>query len=229
MGHSARLLHAAGGGAGSRRSGDQSATNTLSDEMPGGWLNRMRWRRRGAWMWPAFAALTLIDAVVGNALPPSGETQSLLGGALIAIFLNLLALVLLCAPVGAVLRRFRRDLPRVVARDYAGTAMLLCVSAGLLVAGLVHRPTVLIHEQALRDALLRAEAYIGDRAPAQFRVNVARESVVTIEPGSIYRVCVRSVDGSRTFCVIVRPQLPLQSSVRFDGYEPNSVFSQGTG
>jgi hypothetical protein len=27
--------------------------------------------------------------------------------------------------------------------------------------------------------------------------------------------------------VIVRPRLPLASSVRFDGYEPNSVFAQG--
>src|ERR1700730_14384781 len=101
--------------------------------MDGAWLTRMRWRRRGAWMWPAFGALTLLDAVIGRALPPSGETQTLLAAALAAIVLHLIVVVLLCRPLGALLRRFRGDLPRLVARDYAGTFVVSCVSVGLVV------------------------------------------------------------------------------------------------
>ena len=51
------------------------------------WLRRMRWRRRGAWMWPSFVALTLADAVIGRLLPPSGDSQTVLGAGLVAAFL----------------------------------------------------------------------------------------------------------------------------------------------
>ena len=48
-------------------------------------LARIRWRRSGAWLWPAFITLTLVDAVVGHLLPPVGETQSLVAaGSLIS-------------------------------------------------------------------------------------------------------------------------------------------------
>src|SRR5436305_9585000 len=100
------------------------------------WLRRMRWRRRGAWMWPSFVALTLADAVIGRLLPPSGDSQTVLGAGLVAAFLNLAVVVIFRRPFGALLRRFRADLPKLVARDYAGTFVLACVAGGLLLAGL---------------------------------------------------------------------------------------------
>src|SRR5438445_11890025 len=39
------------------------------------WLSRIRWRRRGAWLWPSVLAFTVIDAIVGHALPPQGESE----------------------------------------------------------------------------------------------------------------------------------------------------------
>jgi hypothetical protein len=45
----------------------------------------------------------------------------------------------------------------------------------------------------------------------------------------MYRMCVPSVDGRHSYCVVVNTNLPVQRSVRFAGYEPNSVFSEGTG
>ena len=110
----------------------------------------------------------------------------------------------------------------VVARDYAGTLIVATVTAALLLAGLVHRGTVLAHQRAMNDAIARAQAWIGYRAPAEFRRDVERVSVVTIEPGAIYRACVPSIARPRTYCVIVKP-----SSVAFAGYEPNSTFAQG--
>lgn len=180
-------------------------------------------------MWPAFAAFTVLDAVVGHLLPPSGETQRLIGALVAAIVINVLVVVLLSRPLSALVRRVRRDLPLVVARDYAGTALVAGVAGIMLAAGLVHHGTVVAHRRAMEDAISRAQAWIGDRAPAEFRRNLAYVSTVTIEPGAMYRTCVISVDHRHTYCVIVKTRLPFQSSVSFAGYESNDVFSQGTG
>jgi hypothetical protein len=88
---------------------------------------------------------------------------------------------------------------------------------------------LLEHQRAMRDAIARAQAWIGDRAPAEFRRNVEFVSTLAIEQGSIYRTCVPSDDRTRTYCVIVKTHLPFARSVSFDGYESNAVFSAGTG
>lgn len=178
-------------------------------------------------MWPLFAALTIVDAVVGHALPPSGESQELLAAALLGAVLNVLALVL-SRPVGAMIRHVRQDLPVVVVRDYAACWLMGVVSASLLTAGLIHRPLVVDHERSMRDAIARAQAWIGYRAPPEFRSNVAHTSTVVVEPGSLFRVCVPGVHSGRTYCVIVNSRAPLAVSVRFSGYEPNSAFAAGT-
>jgi len=196
--------------------------------MDGAWLVRMRWRRRGAWLWPAFAAVTILDALLGRALPPSGDTQSLVGAGLVACFLNLLGIVLLGRLFGAILRRRRRDLPRIVARDYGGTTAIVTIAAVLLAAGLINHSTVIAHQQAKRDAIVRAQGWIGDHAPAEFRSHMALVDTYAIEPGSIYRVCMPSSrGGARTYCVVVSTRMPFAQSVKSDGYEPNSVFAAG--
>lgn len=197
--------------------------------MEGAWLTRVRWRWRGAWLWPTFAALTVADGVIGHELPPIGDTQTFVAAVLLGCALNLIGVILLRRPLGALLRRVRGDLPRQVAGDYAGTGVVVMVSVILLVWGLANRSSIIADRNALRDAVARAQAWIGGEAPAEFRRNVAQISTVTIEAGRVYRSCVPSVNGRRTFCVIVRRSLPTASSVRFDGYEPNSAFSQGLG
>jgi hypothetical protein len=197
--------------------------------MEAGLLHRLRWRRRGAWMWPAFLAAIAADALIGHLLPPSGETETLPAAALGGLVLNVIGLVLLTRPLGALLRHRRPDLPRVVARDYAGTVVVLAVAAALLVAGIIHRPSLMSDRRALADAISRAQAWIGDRAPAEFRRNLAHVSTFAIEAGSIYRVCVPSPVDTRTYCVVVKTQMPFERSVSFDGYESNAEFSAGTG
>jgi hypothetical protein len=197
--------------------------------MEAGWLARARWRRRGAWLWPTFVAATLADGVIGSALPPSGESETALAAGLAGCVLSLIGIVVLSAPVAAAVRRLRGDLPRVVARDYAGTAIVVAVMLALLVAGILHRPTILAHHRAMQDAIARAQAWIGDHAPGDFRTNLDRTSTFAIEPGSIYRTCVPSRDWRHAFCVVVNTRLPLASSVSFDGHEPNSVLAAGAG
>ncbi len=197
--------------------------------MDGGWLVRLHWRRRGAWLWPAFVTMIAVDAVIGHALPPAGESQSLAAAALGGLVLNLLGVLLLSRPLGALLRRARPDLPVVVARNYGGTGVVLAVSAALLALGLAHHAAVVSTENALRDAMARAQAWIGDRAPAEFRRNVEQLDTYAIQPGSVYRTCVPSAYRSRSYCVIVKTYLPFARSVSFAGYEPNSVFASGLG
>ncbi len=178
-------------------------------------------------MWPAFLALTVADGLIGSSFPPAGDSWNGVGAALAGCFLNLLGIILLSVPLGMLLRRVRPDLPKVVARDYGGTLVVCSVTALLLLAGLIHRPQVLQHRQTMTDAIARAQAWIGDRAPAEFRRNLRFVSTFTIEPGHMYRTCVPSASGSRTYCVIVNTRLPFARSVSFDGYESNAVFGAG--
>jgi hypothetical protein len=197
--------------------------------MDGGWFVRLQWRRRGAWLWPAFVTMTVVDAILGHALPPAGDSQSLAAAAIGALVVNLLGVLLLSRPLGMLLRRGRPDLPSVVARNYAGTSVVLAISVAFAAAGLVHHDTVVSNQNALRDATVRAQAWIGARAPDEFRRQVGHLDTFTIQAGSVYRTCVPSVDGTRTYCVIVKTYLPFARSVSFDGYEPNSVFAEGVG
>ena len=192
-------------------------------------LVRMRWRRAGAWLWPSFIALTIGDAVIGHAFPPAGDTESLPAAALLALFANLLAVLLLSRPLGWTLRRRRPDLPAMIARDYAGTVVVLAVTATLATAGILHRSAIQASERAMHDAITRAQAWIGDRAPDQFRRNLQFVSLFAIQPGTIYRACVPNAANTRSFCVVVDRSLPLEKSVRFSGYEPNSSLAAGAG
>jgi hypothetical protein len=190
---------------------------------------RLRWRRAGAWLWPAFVALTVLDGVIGHAIPPAGTTETLYAAMLLGLVVNVIAVVLLSRPLGMLVRRLRPDMPGVVARNYAGTVVVVAVTAVIAVAGLAHRPQIQARQRATDDAIARAQAWIGDRAPDQFRRNLEYVSLLAIEPGTIYRACVPSVDGRRSYCVIVNRDLPFQNSVSFSGYEPNSVLDAGAG
>jgi hypothetical protein len=196
--------------------------------MDGAWVARVRWRRRGAWLWPTFATLTIADALIGHQLPPAGDGQTVVAAALLGCALNLIGVIVLSWPTALLIRRARSDLPMIVARDYGGTLVVAVVTAALLAVGLAHRSTVVAHREALHEATARAEAWIGDRAPTEFRRNAASMSVFVIQAGRIYRACVRSVDGVRSYCVVVDDNLPPERSVRPAGSEPNSGLAAGT-
>lgn len=182
----------------------------------------MRWRRRGAWLWPTFIGLTVADAILVHALPVQGDSVSLAAAAIAALALNLIGIVVVAPVAGAILRRARQDLPSVVAHDYAGTAVVAFVTAALLAAGVIHRSSLAADHRAMEDAITRAVAYIGDRAPAEFRRNLQHQSTYTIESRRIYRTCVWSAARPKSYCVVVKP-----GSVTFAGYEPNEIFAAG--
>jgi hypothetical protein len=191
------------------------------------WLTRARWRRRGNWLWPLFLVLTIADAVIGHELPLAGDHTSLFGAAIFAMFVNLLVVVLLTRPLSALVRRIRTDLPTIIARDYAGRALLVALAALLLAVGLLHRPAVLAREHAISDAIARAQAYIGAHAPAAFQRDLMYVSTFTIQAGRIYRVCVPGEQGTDYYCVVVREDAPFPQGVSYAGAESNAVLDQG--
>ena len=195
--------------------------------MDGASLTRIRWRLHGAWMWPSFVVLTLLDGLIVHWLPWSGDAQTAESGWIGGLFLGLLAIAVGAPVCALLLRRLRPDMPRVVARDYAGTGLLAGVTVMFLAIGLAHHARVTSDGRALQDAVARAQAYIGDRAPAAFRANLGRADTYAIQAGTIYRVCVHARGGSRSFCVVVNRSRPFAASVTFSGYEPNSSFTQG--
>jgi hypothetical protein len=127
------------------------------------------------------------------------------------------------------LRRIRGDLPAFIARDYGGTVVVLAVTAVIVLAGLAHRSAIQATQRAAQDAIVRAQAWIGDRAPDEFRRNLQFVSLLAIQPGAIYRACVLNAAGTKDYCVIVNRKLPFERSVTFAGSEPNSVLGAGTG
>jgi hypothetical protein len=193
---------------------------------------RLRWRLRGAWLWPSFVFLVLADGAIESWRPVLGDHGSPVLGVLQGWIASLVGIALLSPALGWALRKVRRDMPKVVARDYAGAAICLLVTIFLLVTGLIHHHVAVADQGAMEDASASAEAYIGDHAPQQFQPNLHVLDTYQVQPPDIYRVCVHAAVSAGTphgpawYCVIV-DRKPFDDSVRYAGSEPNSLLSQG--
>jgi hypothetical protein len=182
---------------------------------------RLRWRLRGAWQWPAFLALTVVDAVIVSRLPFQGDGTDVMGAFLVAGFFNLLAVALLAPIFGMLLRRRRRDLPALIARDYAGTALLVLITCAMLVGGLTHRSTV-IEERADQRAVFGAvHDYVVETAPS-FVGGLGALDSLKLETDR-YRACVPG-PGARPLCLIVNTDQAPAGITRDPSREPNSIW-----
>jgi hypothetical protein len=163
---------------------------------------RLRWRLRGAWLWPAFVVVTLLEAPLLHWLPLAGEDTGLFPALLLAGCLNVIAVALLGGVGGVLLRRRRRDLPKVVADDYAGTAALVLVALAFVVVGVAHRPEI-SGEHAAFDRQRRAvERWVQANGDAFTREHVGSATTLRVD-ADLYRTCVPGTDPRRWTCVIV--------------------------
>ncbi len=192
-------------------------------------LIRMRWRLRGAWLWPSFVVLTFADAAVVHDLPLTGDSASWVSGWLLGAVVSLLCIVLFANLLGRVVRRIRPDMPRVVARNYAGALITLTITLCFVAFGLIHQQAIASDNFALRDATARAEAYIGEHAPQRFQANLHRLDTFPVQAPKIYRTCVHDVTRTYYYCVVVNRTQPFGSSVHYSGTESNQSLAQGTG
>jgi len=184
---------------------------------------RLRWRLRGAWQWPAFGVLTVIDAVLAAVLPFHGDGADAVGAILFAGFLNLLTVAVIAPFAGMALRRRRRDLPLLIARDYAGTALLVLVCVALFAGGLAHR-SARAAERADRTAVFTAvHEYVMAEEPA-FAGGLATMDTRRLEPER-YRACVYRAGERLPICFFVNTDQTPAGLIRDTERLPNRTNS----
>src|SRR3954452_23827371 len=72
------------------------AHGMADDGSPALWPARLRWRIKGATLWPLFWLLTVVDAVLMEVLPIAGaDGPPLVGALLLALLFNILAVAVL--------------------------------------------------------------------------------------------------------------------------------------
>ena len=201
------------------------------------WTSRLRWRLRGAWMWPAFIALTLADGLVLHLLPPlrfgfSEVGLSLIAGILIATFGNL---VLVGAIAPWLARRVKerraaagettvpRQAMREVTADRIGTALLALGFVGVLASGLASIPLINGETDARNRAARALVAYVRVHAPPEIRANNDQGAVETARLADGYfRSCIPFRDRRRWWCVFIDANKHPTSVVKDPSAEPNA-------
>lgn len=163
------------------------------------WTRRLRWRLRGARLWPAFAFLTLFDGVLMHHNPIAGDSTGVIGGILLAGFFNLVAVVAV-APL--ISRRLRGSRPREIADDRAGTVAIVGVTVVLAAIGLAHAGAVGDANRAMEQQLAAARRYFDARAPAQYRRNRAQIDTWK-QSDNLFRTCIPGPDAEHALCVFV--------------------------
>jgi hypothetical protein len=187
------------------------------------WWPRLRWRMRGAWQWPAFAGFTVLDGLLLRELPFYDRgTGSFVGGMLLAGFANLIAVAVLAPLAGWRLRRRRPDLPRIVAADYAGTALVAAISACLLVGGLLHRPAVRAEREDVAAAAAATHQYVSSQARG-YAGGLAAMDVIRVED-DLYRSCVPGADRERWLCLFVNTSQRPAGVTRDGDQTPNADY-----
>ena len=195
------------------------------------WASRVRWRLRGAWMWPTFVVVTLVDGLVLHLLPPIRTGVDLIPGILVATFGNL---ILVGAVAPWLARRLwnRREAAapgappraqREVLADRVGTALLAATVVGVIAAGLAARPVVVSETE---DTERNAEAFrdfLLSRGNPELERNL--ETANTIRLGEDYfRTCVARDDREHYFCAFVDTSSDPPAVQRDQSAEPNSAY-----
>lgn len=170
------------------------------------WRTRLRWRLVGAWQWPAFCVLTLVDTVVLARLPFAGGRSSLIGSLLAAGLLNMIVLAVVPRLGARLIRRRRPDLPREIAADFAGTFGLVALSVVLIVGGVLHRPALRQDDARLMLASTTAKTYAAHHAPKRYLPLRGEDTLV--QGRDLYRTCFEGPDPKRDYCIFVRTDEP---------------------
>jgi hypothetical protein len=194
------------------------------------WPRRLKWRLRGAWMWPTFAVLTLLEGVVMHKWPPTGfRINDVVIGVILALFANIF-LVGVVAPWLA-RRLIERDrqggrterFPPEIYLDRTATALLAIAAVGVLAAGLANIRVSTAETDALKEAGDRAETYVNAHADDEVKQRLNGANSARLGEG-FFRVCVPRIDARRQYCVFVDTR---RDTVRKDPSTlPNKSFAR---
>ena len=171
----------------------------------------MRWRLRGACQWPAYALLTLLDAVILHELPPASEAIEFVPGLIVSSFGNLFLMGVVAPWLGKRLAQREHEssgngipLPvrTEVLKDRCAAVLLVIATIGLLAAGLASRPLKVEETERLeRNADLFSD-FVVRRAPDEIVRNLDTANTIRIEEG-YFRTCVNYDDRTRVWCAFV--------------------------
>ena len=186
------------------------------------WTRRLRWRMRGAWLWPAFFALTLLDALLLTLLPPVRTGVDFPPALIISSFGNLF-LVGAVAPWLAKRIHHRGDLPLEVLVSRAATALLAVGTVGVLAAGLATRPLVVSETEDTEAAAGAVRAYIDENASAEVRRNLDTANTIRLEE-DYFRICVALDDRRRASCYFVDTDVDPPRVTEDGDARPNALY-----
>jgi hypothetical protein len=197
------------------------------------WTRRLRWRLRGALMWPAFALLTVGDGLLLHYLPPNRAGVRIIPGLIIASFANLF-LIGAVAPFLA--RRLvqrerhahryegREPLPPEVVLDRSATALLVVAAIGLAAAGLGNRPVIVSETKATEENAKLVEQYVNVHGSAEVKANLQTANTKRLAEG-YFRTCINLNDRSRAYCMFVNTKT--KKVVKDGDSRPNAVTFGG--
>ena len=194
------------------------------------WPARMRWRLRGAWMWPSFVAITLLDGLLLHRLPPVRTGIDLIPGILLATFGNL---VLIGALAPWLARRLWKRRPAAepdappkaqleVLSDRIGTGMLVAGVFGVLAAGLAARPTVIAETNAKEEAARAIHAHVQGSGDEELIRNEETAHAARLADG-YFRICIARDDRERFACYFVDTNEDPARIVRDPSAKPNAL------
>jgi hypothetical protein len=179
------------------------------------WARRLRWRLIGAWRWPLFLALTVLDGLLVTWLPPGGTRALFVPALVLCGFANLFL-------IGAVAPWLAR---RMVARqgerppsstfppanhlelltDRIAAIVLALATVGLLIAGAGNHPVVVAATDRLARGGAAARDYALAHGPADVRRNARAANINSheLQQDGLFRMCIPYDDPTRAFCMYV--------------------------
>lgn len=209
------------------------------------WPSRLRWRLRGAWQWPAFAVLTLLDGFILDRLPPQAPDRlNFVDGVLIATFANLILVGALAPFLAKRLTRRREasvavaggpppspessQVQREVFQDRVATALLAAGLAAALVSGIANRPAIVSETEATEEVARQLRDYVARSGNDELQRNLETANTIRLSEG-YFRACIARDDRRRYFCLLVDTNKHPTQVRRDPSAEPNSAFAPSYG
>jgi hypothetical protein len=166
------------------------------------WIRRLRWRLRGAWLWPAFAFLTPLDALILHLLPPVRTGVDFVPALIVSSFGNLFLAGAAAPWLARRLGRRAGEAPPEVLGDRVATGLLAAATAGLVVAGLAGRPLVVSETRDTEAAARAVSRYVDRSGTAEMRRN--RDAANTLRLGDdFFRICIPRDDRRLANCFFI--------------------------
>jgi len=186
--------------------------------------------------WPAFVALTLIDGLVLDALPPVATTgMNFIEGVLVATFANLF----LVGAIAPLLTRRLADrravaleaagapgptqVERDVLQDRVATALLVLGLVGVIVSGLANRPVIVSETAATEENARAVRDYVEASGSDELLRNLETANTIRLGEG-YFRTCIARDDRERHFCLFVDTREDPTEIVKDPSAEPNTVY-----